>query len=212
MSRTAQAILDAAEPAEASVTICLKGKLAAEYQRVEAELRDITLSTTLAGPDEHATALAQRLGELRELILQWRQTFTFRALAPLEFENYRARVPDPLQAQSEPEEFRRAYHAWACELAAACLVEPEMTADQVDQLSSRLSVVDWLKMRTAAQDVNVSEQGVPFSVAASVLSRSSGEPSRLPAPLDSPAPSSLADSPSPEPSSSATETELSPVG
>lgn len=207
MTRTAQAILDAAEPAEHSVTICLKGALSAEYQRIEGELRDIAPSTTLAGPGEHATALAQRLEELREQIVQWRQTFTFRALPPLEFENYQARVPDSAQSQTDPEGFRAAYHAWACELAAACLVEPAMTAEQVDQLSARLSIADWLKLRTAAQDVNVSEQGVPFSVAVSVLSRSSGEPSRQPEPPEPPAPSSLADSPEPPPSTSTTSTD-----
>jgi hypothetical protein len=57
--------------------------------------------------------------------------------------------------------------------------------------------------------VNDDSLGVPFSVAASVLSRSSGAKSRQPEPSENPDPGSLAGSPDPSPSTSTTPTDES---
>jgi hypothetical protein len=90
------------------------------------------------------------------------------------------------------------YHPWVCSVVAASAVDPQMSPQQAERLADRLSDGDWMKLANAAWKVNDSSSEIPFSVAASVLYRSSGAKSKQPEPSDNPDHGSLAGSPSPD--------------
>jgi len=207
VSRDPAAILAAVRPATASATVCLRGDLVGEYQRLAAELETLPAAVeTLAGLAGPAAEVAGWMEAVREEIAGWRETFTFQAIGPA-FTAHQVRLPDQAQAQDDRAGYEAAYNAWVCELAAACVVDPEgFTAEHFAQLHAGLSTGDWLRIRTAVIEVNAAASTVPFSATASVLSQISDARSRQPGPPEPPAADSLADPPAVPPPTSTTST------
>jgi hypothetical protein len=205
VSRDPAAILAAVRPATSAATVCLRGDLVARYQQLAAELADLPAAVeTLAGLSGPAADVAADMEALREEIATWRETFTFRALGPA-FVDHQVRLPDDALRRDDRAAYEREYDAWVCDLAAACVVDPDgFTVDHFAQLHAALSTGDWLRIRAAVIDVNAGASTVPFSATASVLSRISDGRSRRPAPPAPAVPDSLADPVEPLPSTSTT--------
>jgi len=195
-----ESIIDDTEPATASVTICIKGALRAEYDRLETQL-GTTASNSLAG-DTTNRAVAERMAELVEQMRAAERTFNLRAVTPRRaWRNLTAKRP--LKTPDlDDDAYADLYHPWVCGIVAASAVDPVMTPEQAERLADRLSDGDWQKLANGAWSVNDDSRGIPFSVAASVLSRSSGGKSKQPETSESPAHASLAGSPEPSPSTS----------
>ena len=193
MSRSAEDILAAAQPATIQVVVCLRGDLQARYRAVEEQLRAMPPEPdTLAGPSERVAALTAELDQIRAEIIEYREPFVFRALGPV-FTEYQVRIPDAALAKQDRVAYERAYNAWICEVAAACVVEPEgFTAEQFGLLHERLSTGDWLTIRSAIIEVNGGSQDIPFSVAGSVLTQLYEEMSKRHEQSASPSPGSEA--------------------
>jgi hypothetical protein len=205
VSRTAAQILARATPAQTSVTICLDGELQAEHDRMEQALRSLPPERgSLGGPGPETEALIASLEAVRAAIVEASEAFTFRALGP-DWTAYRARIPELNGV--DPAAYEALYDAWCCEAAAACAVEPELTAQEFAQLQTQLSQADWVRLRTAATSVNAVASTIPFSEAAFALSLTSGAKSKRPETPASPDPSSLADSLDQSPSTSETITD-----
>lgn len=195
MSSDIEAWLDEIETPEASVTLCLKGSLVAEHERLAAQLDGMAKDPVNLAGDNPAAAVADRLVELREEMLAHERTFTFRAVTPRGTWR-KLRSQQPVRTEPVDEDAHAdAFHAWMCAVVAASALDPVMTVEQAQRLSDRLSHGQWALLANAAWSVNEDTQGVPFSAAASVLSRSSGERSRQPEPLVNPAHGSLAGNP-----------------
>lgn len=198
-----EAILEEIEAPETSVTLCLKGSLVAEWERLSDQLDAAGAPVSLAG---EVSDIAQRMDDLRAQMIKFQATFRFRALPPKEFSDYRTRAPERVEGQPDAAEFDDAYHDWVCGLVAASCAEPVMRPDQVDALSQKLSDNQWVRLRNHAWLVNAGKQDIPFSAAASVLIRTSDGKSRRPEPPESPEAGSLAGNPSSEPSTNTTST------
>jgi hypothetical protein len=204
-----ESIIGETEPAETSVTLCVKGSLRAEYERLDAQLGDIPQAVTSLAGNPGSAGIADRMAQLREQMREFERTFTLRAVTPRrKWRNLRARQPVKAADQTD-EEYADLYHPWVCEIVAASAVEPVMTAEQVERFADRLSDGDWSKLANAAWKINDDSSGIPFSVAASVLTRSSGEKSKQPETPENPDHGSLAGNPTYEPSSSTTNTAAS---
>lgn len=192
--------IDDVETPEHSITLCLKGKLVAEHERLSAQLAGMTnVPTSLAG-DSPGRDIADRLVQLREEMLAHEKAFSFQAVTPRG--TWRVlRGKQPVRTEGIDEDaYGDQFHAWLCEVVAASSLDPVMTTEQVRRLADRLSNGQWSKLSNAAWNVNEDDQGVPFSVAASVLSRSSGEKSKQPEPSTNHAHGSLAGPSEPSPS------------
>lgn len=201
-----ESIISAVETPETSVTLCLKGSLVAEHERLSAQLDGMTVDPVNLAGDGPGLAIAAELGRLREQMLAHNQTFLLRAVTPRgAWRALSGKRPVKTKDMGD-EQYEELYHAWVCEVVATSATEPPMNADQVQRLADVLSNGQWKKLAEAAWSVNDDAQGIPFSVAASALSRSSGEKSRQPEPSDSPAHASLAGSPEPSPSTNTTPT------
>lgn len=202
MTLNIREIIDRKKPREASVPIVLDGDLAADYERLEVELRDAGPATSL-GDEGSADAIRERMDRLREQMLESRVFFRLRALPDPEWSPYRAALPTKRDDQTD-EQAAEEYHRWLCTIVAASCIDPVMTAEEVHELYATLSSGEWGSLAGEAWQLNTNRQDVPFSVAAYALSRTSDEKSRRPEQSGPGAPPSLADSAAPSPSTSTT--------
>ncbi len=199
-----ESIIDEAEPAQTTVTICVKGSLKSEYERLEAQLGDMSQAPVNLAGDRPGADTADRMVELREQMKAYERPFVFRAVTPRRaWRNLQAKRPVKAP-EMDDEAYADLYHPWVCSIVAASALDPAMKPEQVQRLADKLSDGDWSKLAQAAWKVNDSSSEIPFSVAASVLSRSSGARSRQPEPSANPDHGSLAGSPEPSPSTSTT--------
>jgi len=203
MALDIEAILAEAELPTGSVDLCLKGSLVVEYELLEARLSGTPSPTSLADASP-TVAIAEEMDALRERMLAYEVRFTLQAMPAREGSDFRATAPNRTDISDE-KAFVDAYHAWACELLARTVTEPKLTAEQADQLAAKLSDNQWQRLTIASWQVNYGQQGIPFSAAASALTRSSEPSSRRPPEPESPGPSSLA-GPSPSAPSASTPT------
>ena len=191
-----ESIIDEVEPAETAVTICVKGSLRSEWERLDAQLGSVsTVATNLAG-DSPGAPIAARMAELVEQMHAFERTFVVRAVTPRRaWRNLLARRPVKAEGMDD-EAYLDLYHPWLCTVVANSLVDPPSTREQVERLADRLSDGDWQKLANAAWNVNENSAGIPFSVAASVLTRGSGAKSKQQETSGNPAHGSLAGNPS----------------
>lgn len=203
MTLSIREIIDRKKRPEASVPIVLDGDLAAEYDRLATQLRDAGPPTSLAD-DTSAGAVAERMEVLRARMVDSRVFFRLRGLSEPDWAPVRDTLPKKRDGQDE-DEAAEEYHRWLCAVVAVSCVEPAMTADEVHELYLVLSNGEWAALAGQALALQNSRQDVPFSAAASAISRHSAGKSRRPEqPAEPPAPSSLADSGEPSPATSTT--------
>lgn len=200
-----ESIIDEAEPAQTAVSICVKGNLKAEYERLETQLDDVGHTVTNLAGGGPGSEIAARMNELREQMKTYERAFVMRAVTPRRaWRNLQAKRPVKTP-EMDDEAYADLYHPWVCAVVAASALDPGMTVAQAERLADKLSEGDWTKLANAAWKVNDSSSEIPFSVAASVLSRSYGGKSRQPEPLEHPDHGSLAGSPSPDTSTTPTD-------
>lgn len=199
-----ESIIGDAEPAETVVTICIKGNLRSEHDRLETQLGNVSeVVGSLAGNSEKQR-IAAAMAELVEQMHAWERPFTLRALTPRRaWRNLYAKRPVKT-ADLSAEQYADLYHPWVCEIVAASAVDPAMTPEQVGRLADKLSDGDWQRLANAAWSINEDSRDIPFSAAASALIRSSGGKSKQPEISENPAHGSLAGSPSPDTSTTTT--------
>jgi hypothetical protein len=199
--------IDDVETPEHSITLCLRGKLVAEHERLSAQLAGMSTAPTNLAGDSPGRDIADRLVQLQEEMREHEKVFSFQAVTPRgKWRVLRGKQPvrtEPVDEDAYGDQF----HAWLTEVVAASSLDPVMTVEQVRRLADRLSNGQWSKLSNAAWSVNEDDQGIPFSAAASVLSRSSGEKLKQPDPLVNRAHGSLAGPAEPSPSTSTTETD-----
>lgn len=203
-------ILSRVKRPTAAVTLCLDADLFAEYQALDAQLREGSRASSLAGNTE-ASALIAQMEALHGTMVASEVTFRFQALPSLQFANLRAKMPAKKEGHPE-EEFVLAYHRWVCEIVAASCIDPVMAQDDADLLADALADAQWRQLQNAAWEVNADIASIPFSVTASVITRSSVERSKPQEPSDSPDHGSLGGSPSSGSTSSEMHTATSKAG
>jgi hypothetical protein len=201
--RDIEAILADVEAPEGSVTLCLRASLVAEYEELAEQLERLTSNPINLAGDSAGGDIAKRMEQLHDEMVEHEQVFRLRAVTPRgEWRRLLGKRPVKT-AEIDDDEHADAAHAWLCTVVARSAIDPAMTPEQVERLADKLSEGQWAKLAGKAWNVNDDAAGIPFSVAASVLSRSSGEKSKPQEPSTNPARGSLAGSP---PSDSSTTT------
>lgn len=163
-------ILATAKPRETEVRLCLAGDLAAEADRLSAELEALGsrfAPSSLAEVDPRA-AIDSELAEVHDQMRAAEETFRFRALGPKAWSDLEAAHPG-----------RTADEAWnpdtfAPALVAASSIAPAMSLQDVEALFEVLNDRQRGQLFTAAYQANRGETRVPFSPAASPNRSSSG--------------------------------------
>jgi hypothetical protein len=163
-TKTAREILNSAKRAEKTVRLCLRGDLVAEFEALEERLADLTMGVGWGNGDDATADVAARLVEIRAEMLEDTVTFTFRALKRLAW--------DELNAKHTGENNLLNIDAFLPELVAASLVDPVMTAADLDELYDVINDGQRTALGNAAWSANTEDVAVPFSERASVVMRS----------------------------------------
>ncbi|WP_327378015.1 hypothetical protein OG393_31055 [Streptomyces sp. NBC_01216] len=165
-------ILKRARPREHTVRVCIAGDVAAEVDRLEAELASLSDWKPGSMADQHpGIELAERISAAREQMRAAEVSFTFRALGRLEWSDLVAQHPG-----------QTADEAWDSKtlplaLVSACAIDPVMTPEQVDDLFETLNEAQRQQLIEAAWQVNGEGTSIPFSLHASAIlaSRTDGK-------------------------------------
>lgn len=157
-------ILSKARPREHTVRICLAGDVAAEVERLEAELAATSGWQAESIADQHpGVEIAERIADARKRMQEGEVEFTFKALGAKAWSDLVAQHP----GKSEED-------AWDAEtlapaLVAASSIDPVMTQSDVDELFEALNVGQRQQLIDAAWQVNGEATAVPFSLHASAI-------------------------------------------
>lgn len=176
--------LAAARPAERYVEVCLRGDLRAEHDKAEADLRrlrtrDGTPATRSAGDAAEEHALAERIVALEEQMAGEMLGLTVRAMPTREWSALILRHP-PRAGVKADEALNVNFQALMEEAVPACVVDPELDADDWARLGDVLSNSDWETLSGAVFDVNRGGTEVPKSLLASLTIRGGSTGSRSP--------------------------------
>lgn len=147
---------------ETEVRICLAGDLAADADRVIADLDalDRQPATSLADGAVRAK-LVEELETLRGLMQESEVTFRFRALPPKELSDLIAAHPGGPEQDWDPETLPP-------DLVARCAIEPKMTLEEAEELFGLVNDGQRGELFTAAWRANNASTSVPTSRVASV--------------------------------------------
>lgn len=181
MSLDIEQILAEATEHETTVRLLLRGDLRARWDELAEELESASPRASSLGEVAPATVIARQMDELREQIKAAEVPFRLRALPPREWARFEDETkPQRAEGQSD-EDWADVWHSWVCAIIAVTCADPVMTAEQVDQLSGKLSNQQWIRLSRGAWDLNNDREQVPFSVAASAQIQSDGGTSKQPA-------------------------------
>jgi hypothetical protein len=157
-------ILAKAKPREHTVRICLAGDVAAEVERLEAELAATSSWQQQSIADAHpGIEIAKRIKEARERMTAAEVPFTFRALGAKAWSDLVAEHPSDKPDEAWDDE------SLAPALVAACSVDPVMTPDDVEALWEQLNLGQRQELINAAWSVNGEATTVPFALHASAI-------------------------------------------
>lgn len=157
-------ILAKAKPRECTVRVCLAGDLAAEVDRLEAQLAAVSEWKPNSIADQHpGVTLAEQIAAARERMRESEVEFTFRALGAQAWSDLVAAHPGKTDGEAwDPDTLAPA-------LVAASAVDPVMTQDDVDALFEALNMGQRQALMDAAWQVNGEATSVPFSLHASAI-------------------------------------------
>ncbi|MGH3010180.1 MAG: hypothetical protein ACRDLM_12350, partial [Gaiellaceae bacterium] len=159
-----ETLIAAAKPAEQSVTLCLRGDLNVKIEDLERELEAAKgwKPGSLADTDP-ARELAEQIEATREEMREHSHVFKFRAVAPKAWSDLLALHP-PRKDNDADGLFN--LQTFPSAVIAACAIEPEMTAEQLDRLAAVLNQGQYDDLFMAAWRVNTRATDIPFSGAA----------------------------------------------
>lgn len=167
-----KAILAKAKPREHTVRICLAGDVAAEVDRLEAELSGLSQwQSQSLGDKNPGIELAEKIAEARERMKEAEVEFTFKALGAKAWSDLVAEHPGKTNDEAWDSE------TLAPALVAACASDPAMTQAEVDELFEALNVGQRQQLIDAAWQVNGEATSIPFALHASAIlaSRTEGK-------------------------------------
>lgn len=149
---------------EHTVRLCLAGDVAAEVERLEAELQATQSWVQQSLADAHPGAeIAKRIKEARERMEAAEVPFTFRALGAKAWSDLVAQHPGKEKDEAWDDE------TLGPALVAACAVDPVMSPDDVDALFEQLNLGQRQELVGAAWSVNSEGTTVPFALHASAI-------------------------------------------
>jgi hypothetical protein len=161
---------------EATVMICLRGDLAADHEALERQLEQAekTGAESLAGSG--AGELADRILALEDEMREHTYEFRLRALPRPKWRALVAEHPPRKDADGGVVDTDRIgvnAETFYDAIIRACLVDPELTDEEFEQLAEALTDRQYDELSDAAWGLNRREVDIPFSHAASRMKRDS---------------------------------------
>lgn len=169
-----KAILAQAKPAERIVSVCLRGDLYGEVERLDRQLRllDVDVDRLVGNPE--AVALARRIEELRALMEANTVELVLRALPRRPHEDDKRTDIRTLEAMHPPREGNKLDQTngvnvdeFTEALLKASTVSPELDDADWSTLLARINDGQYEQLAAAAWAVNKGDVNIPFSFASS---------------------------------------------
>lgn len=174
-------ILAEARLPERAVSICLRGDLSAEFQRLEDRLSEANnerLKDKRLAKSTKPVEIAQEMEAVREKMRAATIEFTLRAFASDVWRSMKRKHPLP----EKPEAIDRVLGADAKgllnEAIQKAIVEPELDDEDWDRLRDTIADGEWQKLVDATYVLNEEGTNLPFSQAGSLALRVSGADSK----------------------------------
>ncbi len=174
------ALIDAAQPAQRSIALCLRGDLVSAYEELERRLEDADAadsrdSLAAGGPQ---AAIVAEMDALREQMKASTITVVMRAMSRKAFRKLADQHPPKRdeEGKPDPDDARAGFNTDTFHepLIRACWASPVISrARMTVLLDEKLSPNQFQKLSQAAWDVNVDDVDVPFSLAASRVRQNS---------------------------------------
>lgn len=165
---TVDEFLATAAPRTITVPVCSRGDLVDEHDALQERLNAMP-SDSLVGTGSEGAAVAGRISELEAEIERCTLQVKVRSIGNRAWADLKARhYPSKEERQQGLDVHMVTFPVAA---VAASVVEPELTATQVEQMSERLPTGEWMKLWTAVLGVNLGVLDTPKSVAASAVLR-----------------------------------------
>lgn len=171
-----KAMLAEAKLPEATVMICLRGDLAADHEAAERELEQAEKKSgdSLAGSG--AGPIIERIEALEAEMTEHTYEFRLRALPRAEWRALCNEHP-PRKGDDggvvDSDRIGVNADTFYDAIIRACLIDPELTDDEFEQLTGALTDRQYDDIAEAAWGLNRREVDVPFSRAASRMKRDS---------------------------------------
>ncbi|MBX6360096.1 MAG: hypothetical protein IRZ03_08455 [Acidobacterium ailaaui] len=171
------ALLASARRPETVVSICLRGDLQAEWETLDRKLNELRARHFKLAESKEERDLAKRIIDLEH---QMAEATIHIKLRGLDRKTWRDLVAEhPVRKDNETDAVLGVnQNTFFDALIARCIVEPEMSEEQVSALLDTLTSQQFDKLAQAAWDLNRRDSGVPFSLAASQLNPPTAEMSK----------------------------------
>ncbi len=183
-------LIATAQPRTQLVRICARGDLVAKHAEAVAVMQSALGSDdTLAGSDESRDA-AEAVVAVEAEMEAATVTFTVGSVSRHKWANLLAKYPPSAQDRRaghdhDPEKFPVA-------AVAECVIDPDLSPLQAQQLADVLPPGEWNKLWIAALTLNITGTPAPKLAAATELLQANGQSSTTPPPVASPEDGSLA--------------------
>ena len=174
------ALIDAAQPAQRSIALCLRGDLVSEFEELERRLEDAQASDKGDSLASGGTvrAIIEQQDALREQMKASTVTVVLRAMPRKDFRNLCDRHPPKVDEDGkvDPDDARAGVNTdtiWD-PLIRACWSTPVIDKARMTLLlDEKLSNRQYERLALLAMNVNQSDVDIPFSFAASRLRQTS---------------------------------------
>lgn len=176
MPSDVHALIAAARLPERTVSLCLRGDLVAELERLDRELAELdrpgrVVTDSLAGDGRRG--LAERIEALREEMRASTVSFVLRALPRRRWSALLAEHP-PRDGDEGDKAMGINSESLFAALIGESIVSPTLSADELDTLLDAISSAQYDELANAAWSLNRRSVDIPFSPTASRILRSSG--------------------------------------
>jgi hypothetical protein len=177
-----RALLAGAKLPEKTLPVCLRGDLTAEFERLDRALTEAQRNEPDSLAGNGTGDLVDQIEAVREQMREHTYDFRLRALPKPRF---RALIGDHPPRRGDGGEILETDRVFGLNtdtffdaLIRACVVDPQLDDQTWAQLEPVLTDRQYDQLATASWDVNRSDVDVPFSLAASRISRNSGAGSK----------------------------------
>ena len=161
-------LLNSARLPESTVTVCLRGDLQAEWDRLNAKLAELrTAPGRKLSDNAETTTIAARIREIEGQMKEATIELTLRALPRRDWLRLLRDHP-PRKGDDGDKAMGLNTETFFDALIPLSIVDPELNEDQVSRLMDALSSAQYDKLLEAAWNLNRRDVSVPFSPLASL--------------------------------------------
>ncbi len=156
-----------------TVPLCLAGELVEQIGRLEQQLADAKPPASL-GEASPRRVIAEQIVALQEQMKDATVDFHLRAMGARKWAAFWSTFPQRSEGESGEDYNLRTFPFYADLVSRSC-VDPELSAEQVDELVDLIHGSAWNRLANTCLTLNMGSVDVPNSVAASELTGTSGQ-------------------------------------